>query len=84
MEIWIDIITTLGFPIALVIAMAAFILKIYNHSVKREEVLMTEIKETREINNKALDTLAHYSEQLGVIQADISEIKTELTKLAAK
>lgn len=84
MEIWVELITTLGFPIALVIAMAAFILKIYNHSVKREEILLGEIKETREINNKALDTLAHYSEQLGVIQADISEIKTELTKIAAK
>jgi chromosome segregation ATPase len=79
-----ELIATLGFPIALVIAMGFFIYKIYNQSVEREAALMEEIKINREVNAKAIDTIAHYAEKLEVIQGDISEIKTDLTKLAAK
>jgi hypothetical protein len=83
-NIFVELISTVGFPIALVIAMAIFIFKIYNQSVKREEVLMDEIKVNRETNAKAIETIAHYSEKLEIIQADISEIKTDLTVLATK
>lgn len=79
-----ELIATLGFPIALVIAMAYFIYKIYNQSVAREEKLMEEIKANREINSQAIETIAHYSEKLETIQTDISEIKTELTIIASK
>ena len=80
----LELISSVGFPIALVIAMAFFILRVYNHSVAREESLITEIRQTRDINAKALETLAHYTEKLETIQADISEIKVDLTKLTAK
>lgn len=83
-NVFVELISSVGFPIALVIAMGIFIYKIYNQSVKREEALMEDIKATREINATAIETIAHYSEKLEVIQADISEIKTELTVLATK
>ena len=80
----VDLISTVGLPIALVIAMGYFIYKIYNQSVLREEKLMEEIKMNRETNAKAIETIAHYSEKLETIQADISEIKTEITIIASK
>ena len=82
--LFIELISTVGFPIALVIAMGIFIYKIYSQSVKREEALMEEIKVNRETNAKAIETIAHYSEKLEVIQTDINEIKTEITVLATK
>ena len=45
---------------------------------------MEDIKATREINATAIETIAHYSEKLEVIQTDINEIKTEITILATK
>ena len=82
--LFVELISTVGFPIALVIAMGIFIYKIYSQSVKREDVLMEEIKATREINADAIETIAHYSEKLEVIQNDINEIKTDITILATK
>lgn len=73
--IWTEIITTLGFPIALVIAMGFFIWKIYQQSVSREEKLMTEIAENRVVNAKAIETLTLYAERLGNIETDVKEIK---------
>ena len=83
-NIFVELISSVGFPIALVIAMGIFIYKIYSQSVKREDVLMEEIKATREINADAIETIAHYSEKLEVIQNDINEIKTDITILATK
>ena len=79
-----ELITSLGLPIALVIAMGYFIFHIYNQSVIRENELMAEIKANREVNAKAIDTIAHYSEKLDTIQHDINEIKTDITILTAK
>ena len=95
----VELIPTLGFPIVCVIAMGAFIYTIYRNTTKenaanmeavqerckeREEKLYQEIKENREINAKAIETIAKYAEKLEVIQNDISEIKTDVTKLAIK
>ena len=77
--IWTELISTLGFPIALVIAMGFFIWTIYKQSVAREEKLMTEIAENRAVNEKAIETLAIYAERLGVIENDVREIKTIIT-----
>ena len=74
-----ELITTLGFPIALVIAMGFFIWKIYNQSVAREEKLMQEIAENRKVNDKAIETLAVYAERLGAIETDVKEIKQIIT-----
>lgn len=95
----IELIPTLGFPIVCVIAMGAFIFYIYKQTTKenaanmekvqerckeREEKLYLEIKENREINSKAIATIAQYAEKLDVIQEDIKDIKTDVTKLTVK
>lgn len=71
----LEIIGTLGFPIAVCIALGWFIYKIYKASEKREEVLRGEIQENRAINAEAIKTLALYAERLGNIESDVKEIK---------
>lgn len=86
MEIMLDLtvigelITNFGFPIALVIAMGIFIWKIYQQSVAREDKLMGELAECRLVNEKAIGTLAVYAERIGVIEADVKEIKEIIIK----
>lgn len=71
----LEIIGTLGFPIAVCVALGWFIYKIYKASEKREEVLRGEIQENRAINAEAIKTLALYAERLGNIESDVKEIK---------
>lgn len=95
----IELIPSLGFPIVCVIAMGAFIFYIYKQTTKenaanmekvqerckeREDKLYEEIRETRKVNAEAIATIAKYTDSLNVIQADISDIKTEITVLNAK
>ena len=80
----IELVSTLGFPVACVIGLCWFIYHIYQDSVKREAALMVEIKETREVNAKALETIAQYAQELGVIRTDISDIKSDITVIMAK
>lgn len=77
MEMFIELITTLGFPIACVIAMGIFIYKIYQKSEQREDKLM-------QVNEKAIATIAKYADSLEVIKTDISEIKTEVNHLSER
>ena len=99
MEPWIEIISTLGFPIACVVAMAAFIFYIYKQTTKdnaenmekvqarckeREDKLYTELALSREVNSKAIETIAHYAEKLDVIQQDIHDIKTDITSIRSQ
>lgn len=70
-----ELVSTVGFPMALVIAMGIFIYKLYKDSVKREESLTAEITETRLVNAKAIETIALYAERLTVIETDVKEIK---------
>ena len=78
----VELIPTVGFPIACVIAMAAFIFYVYKrmevNTKEREDILYNEIKENREINKKAIDTIAHYAEKLDVIQNDVNDIKSDI------
>lgn len=80
----IELVSTVGFPIAAVIALAFFIWRIYKKSEEREDVLMKEVKQTREVNAKAIETIAHYAEKLDTIQSDIKDIKTDITIIMAK
>ena len=95
----IELIPSLGFPIVCVIAMGAFIFYIYKQTTKenaanmekvqerckeREDKLYEEIRETRKVNAEAIATIAKYTDSLNVIQADIADIKTEITVLNAK
>lgn len=90
---------TVGFPIFCAIAMGVFILLIYKNTTKqhkedmeqvqnrckeREDKLYEELDKNREINRKAIDTIAHYAEKLDIIQKDISEIKTDIVLIKAK
>ena len=97
--VMIELISAVGFPIACVIAMGAFIFIIYKNMTKenrenmekvqerckeREEKLYAEIKENREINAMAIQTISKYAEKLEEIQQDVREIKTDLTMLMVK
>ena len=83
-----EIISTVGFPIALVLLMGWFILKIYTDTTKnnkeREEKLYTEIAECRSVNKKAIETIALYAEKLEDIQEDVAEIKKDMIILTSK
>lgn len=75
MEIWLNIITEIGFPIACVLGLAYFVWTIYKQSVKREERLMEELAENRAVNKQALETLAVYNSRLEIIESDVKDIK---------
>lgn len=94
MATWVEIISTIGFPIASAVAMAGFIFYIYKQTTKenaenmekvqarckeREDKLYTELAKSREVNAKAIETIAHYAEKIDVIQKDIRDIKTDIT-----
>ena len=94
-----ELITSLGFPIACVIALGWFIYHIYQTTTKqnaenmekvqarckeREDKLYEEIAKCREINNKAIETIGQYANRLEIIQQDISEIKTDITVIMSK
>jgi hypothetical protein len=80
----VELITTLGFPIVCVIALAIFIWKIYNQSVAREEKLMTEITENRLVNQQAVETIAKFAERFNHIEEDISGIKNDVIVIKDK
>lgn len=74
----IELISTVGFPIAIVIALGFFVWTIYKQSVVREEKLMTEITENRLVNEKFAEIIAGYEITLGDIKTDIRDIKDTL------
>ena len=74
----VELITTVGFPIAIVIALGFFIWHIYKQSVVREDKLMAEITENRLINTKFAEIIAGYEITLGEIKNDVKDIKDTL------
>jgi F0F1-type ATP synthase membrane subunit b/b' len=78
MAVFVELIGTLGFPIALVIVLCWFIFKIYKASEKREAELRQEIKENREINGKFAEIITQHTAELTEIKTDIREIKNTL------
>ena len=58
--------------------------KVQARCKEREEKLYEEIKQNREINAKAIETISHYAEKLESIQEDVKEIKNDLTILMVK
>lgn len=73
-----ELITSLGLPIALVIAMGWFIYKLWKQSAERETKLLTEITENRKVNAEAIATIALYAERLTHIETDITDIKGDV------
>ena len=82
--IFIELIGTLGFPIACVIALGIFVWKIYKRSESREDTLMIEIGKMREVNTQAIATIAKYAESLDTIKEDVKEIKTDVAIIMNK
>lgn len=94
-----SLISSLGFPIVCVIALGYFSFymvketnrisvesmeKLQERSAARENKLYEEIKENREVNAKAIETIAHYAEKLDIIQDDVNEIKNDVSILINK
>ena len=73
----VEIISTVGFPIACVIGLCWFVWHIYQQSVKREEKLM-------EVNAKAIATISKYADRLDEIQTDVQTIKQDVVLLLKK
>lgn len=73
-----EAIATLGFPIVCVIALGFFVYKLWQQSVKREEILMNEITENRVINQKFAEIIGQYEITLGEIKNDVKDIKDTL------
>lgn len=82
--IWVELISSLGFPIAMVGAMGFLIWKLYKQSVAREATLMAEIQENRKVNSKAIETITLYAERLASIENNLAEIKTDITDIKTK
>lgn len=80
----VELITNLGFPIAIVIALGYFVWTIYKQSVVREEKLMAEITENRLVNEKAIETIAQYAERLTHIEGSIERIENDVTQIKEK
>ena len=53
--------------------------KVQARCKEREDKLYAELAQSREVNKKAIETIAHYANKLGVIQQDIHDIKTDIT-----
>jgi hypothetical protein len=76
-----ELISTVGLPVALVIAMAVFIFKLWKQSAEREKLLMAEITENRLVNEKAIETITLYAERLGHIETDLTKIKNDVGQI---
>lgn len=79
-----DLVANLGLPIVLIGFMAYFIFLLWKQSAKRETKLYEELAASREVNEKAINTIAQYAEKLGDIQEDVKVIKNDITVMAAK
>lgn len=78
MEAFVGLISTVGFPIAVAIALGWFIYQIYKRSEKREDELRVEIKENQIINAKFADIISKYSVEITEIKTDIKDIKEDI------
>jgi F0F1-type ATP synthase membrane subunit b/b' len=85
MEIaFVELVTTVGFPIACVIAMGWFIFNIYKKSIDRENQLREEIKENQKINGQFAEIINRYSLEIGEIKTDVKEIKEDIIVITEK
>lgn len=80
----VELISTIGFPMVAVIAMAWFVFKIYKKSEEREDKLMKELQECRVVNAKAIETITLYAERLTHIEENITEIKEDVVLIKEK
>lgn len=94
----IDAISNVGFPITLAVVFGYLVWRLgkkindtaeknmaelQKQSKEREEKLYKELSSCHQINDKAIETIAHYAEKLDTIQNDVKEIKNDVTYLLA-
>lgn len=79
-----SLITTVGFPIAVCVALFWFIYKVYQKSIDRENELREEIKENQKINGKFAEIINRYSLEIGEIKTDVKEIKQDIIIITEK
>ena len=72
----IEVISTIGFPITMVLGMGYFVYQLWKQSVVREEKLMS-------VNSEAINTLSKYAEKLTVIENTVDEIKKDIQNLSS-
>ena len=80
----IEVIGTVGFPIAVAIALGIFVYLLWKQSVTREEKLMGELTENRLVNQKAVETIAQFAERFIHIENDVEEIKNDVNLIKEK
>lgn len=84
LEVFTNLITTLGFPIAVCLLLFWYVWQVYKKSEKREDELRAEIRENQEANREIVKVLATYAEKLDVIQNDVEQIKHDITTINSK
>ena len=80
----LELITTVGFPIAAVIVLCWFIWRIYKRSEQREAELRQELKENRETNRKFAEIISKYSVEISEIKTDIKDIKDDIVIISER
>lgn len=93
LQLILNSITQVGFPIIMVIGLCWFVYKIYenttlenklnmeqvqNRCAEREEKLYNYLEKAQAINSQAIATIARYDEKLNVIQEDLEVIKEKV------
>lgn len=84
LEVFTNLIATLGFPIAVCLLLFWYVWQVYKKSEKREDELRAEIRENQEANREIVKVLATYAEKLDVIQDDVEQIKHDITTINSK
>lgn len=74
----LELIGSVGFPIAMVLALGVFVYKLWQQSVEREKALMSEITANRIINQQFAEIIGGYKVTLTDIQNDVKDIKDTL------
>ena len=84
MEELANLIASVGFPVACVIALGVFIMKIYDTNCEREERLEAQLKENRDIIARSIEILALYADRLNGIEDDVTDIKNNIVIIKEK
>ena len=79
MQAWIDIITNVGFPIAVCIALGFFIYKLWQQSKDREEALLDALNKATDVNRDCVNQLASMDSRLQTIEQVILDTSQQHT-----
>lgn len=77
-ELFIELIGTVGFPITVCITLGIFVFILWKQSAEREKTLMAELTTNRQVNEKFATIIAQHEIQLEEIKIDVKDIKEKL------